>query len=112
MRVAVSEKSGVTILRLQGSLLSAADGEPIRKAVLEAVEDGLPNVLVDLSGVGLLNSVGLSILATNHVTLRCNQGTLKVLAPSPALRRILDETSLTGVFGVFDDEGSALESFR
>jgi len=111
MRVASEVKGGIVVLRLEGSLSRPADGDPIRKAVLTAIEDGSPNVLVDLSRVELLNSVGLSILATNLVTLRCNDGTLKLLGPSSSLRQVLDVTSLSGVFGVFEDETEAIESF-
>jgi anti-anti-sigma factor len=72
--------------------LDLATRERLRAAVLAAFDAGLP-VVVDLAGVGFIDSSGLQTVLELDQTARERRALLRVL-PSQQVRRVLELTGL------------------
>ena len=80
-----------TAPRLHSELAAAVSG------------DGLPRVVVDMTGVEFCDSTGMNVLLAALRRARERGGELVLAAPRPAVRKILQVTGLESVFTVLDD---------
>jgi anti-sigma B factor antagonist len=65
--------------------------------------EGLPQVVVDMTGVEFCDSTGMNVLLAALRRARERGGELVLAAPRPAVRKILQVTGLESVFTVLDD---------
>lgn len=102
----------VTVLHFaQGTQLLAASLELDQLA--QAVR--IPNeskVLIDLSKVSRIDSSGLGVLMSCYCHAINNAGALKLLNLEPRVRQVLEVARVDSVLETFDDEASAIQSFR
>ena len=102
----------VAILAVTGEITLKKNGDALlNDNMRHLIEQGHSKVLVDLSGVSYIDSAGLGELVQAHSTIRNHGGSMKVFRPTPRLRELLVLTRLTTVFGMYDDEATALASF-
>jgi len=79
---------------------------PVLEERLGAIlDDGQTSVVVDLGDVTFLDSTGLSVLISTLRRCRAAGGELQIVGPRPNVRKVLEITGLTDVFGVADDTG-------
>lgn len=71
----------------------------LRDRVSRLQVDGPPHVVVDLTGVTFIDSLGLGALIGMHKRARVLQGSLVVI-PSPAASRVFAATALNRVFEI------------
>jgi len=95
-----TEREGNLVVAFTGDvdLQSSPDA---RKALLDAVGQG-KNVLVDLSGVGYIDSSGVASLVESLQTARKSGGTLGLAAVSEGALRVLQLARLDKVFTIHD----------
>jgi len=105
------EIDGVVILELEGKVLGGEDSEPLRRAFEEALQEPRPRILLNLAGVGWLNSAGLGVLLSGYLRVRDAGGEMKFLNVQERVRGILITTKLVRVLEVFNNEEKALASF-
>lgn len=101
----------VTILDLDGKLTIGKGDVVLRDALLEEVNSGRKNVVINLDKVTTIDSSGLGELIRCKVTSTSNQAEVKLLHVNIKARKLLTMAQLVGVFEMFDDEGLAVESF-
>jgi anti-sigma B factor antagonist len=96
----------IGVVRLQGDLdvLVAAQ---LRDVLAEAC-DNHRHVVLDLSGVRLVDSTGLSLLVRTHQTVKRNGGKVCLAAPSRFLQTVLRTMRLHPVFPQFPTADAAL----
>lgn len=82
-------------IRFEGDLDLATAGA-LRDEILGARETGAGEVTVDLSGVGFMDSVGLSLLVTAHKRLEEEGSEMKLVLPEK-LRRLFEISGLTEI---------------
>src|SRR5579863_4793983 len=110
--LAWNQTDGVSVLRFKANAElthSAQELEELRKEVLEQSDS---RVIIDLSRVTRIDSAGLGQLMSCYSHLVKNRGALKVLNPTPEIRKMLDMTGLSTVIPTFQDEREALNSFK
>lgn len=66
----------------------------------EAVDAGVPRVIVDMAGVDFINAAGLTALIVAAERLRVDGAWLTVRLVSPAIYRLFTVTGLTEILGV------------
>jgi anti-sigma B factor antagonist len=111
MKITREDRGGIVVLRLDGSLIGGeAEGESLSKAVQDVTEGGSWRILMDLTGVPFINSMGLGFLVVNFVRLRRESGDLKLLNPSGRVKALME--TVPHLFEIFFDEKEALESFQ
>jgi anti-sigma B factor antagonist len=96
----INEEEGAVIVALEGDidLQSSPDA---RKVLLECVARKKP-VLVDLSGVGYIDSSGVASLVESLQTARKAGSTLVLVSVSDGARRVLELARLDKVFTICD----------
>src|SRR5579863_4798972 len=110
--LAWKQTGGVSVLQFKANAQlthSAQELEELRKEVLEQSDS---RVIIDLSRVTRIDSAGLGQLMSCYSHLVKNRGALKVLNPTPEIRKLLDMTGLSTVIPTFQDEREALNSFK
>lgn len=111
MKMTQEVKGDVAILRLSGQLMGGPDADATRETILSILNQGYKKIIIDLADVSWVNSTGLGILISSHVTVSNNAGMVRLMRVSKRISSILMVTKLNTVFESYDDEESALKSF-
>ncbi|MDG4594383.1 MAG: STAS domain-containing protein [Candidatus Contendobacter sp.] len=98
---------GIDIVSLSGRLVMA-DVPQVRQKLLAIVEAGNGKLVLDLKGVGFMDSSGLSVLVSVFKAARAKGGDMVLLGLSPTVRSLIELTRLQHIFSIFDDEATAL----
>lgn len=88
-----STSSGEVVIAPEGRL-DATSAPVLREQLLTQVQKGNVRLVVDLSGVDLIDSAGLSALVSGLKAARRAGGTLQIARPSKQVRSILKLTTL------------------
>lgn len=107
MKHEINEQDGVTIVALEGDVDLESSPEA-RKAILGCVDKKKP-VLVDLSGVGYIDSSGVASLVESFQTARKGGLNFGLVSVSEGALRVLQLARLDKVFAIYGtlDEGLA-----
>jgi anti-sigma B factor antagonist len=111
MKLSSKETDGVTVVALEGSVLGGPDATALNDLLHKFTEKRKKNIVVDLSGVGSMNSSGLSMLITALTTMKNAGGDLKLAAPSKKIESLLVITKLSTVFELHPSVKKAVASF-
>lgn len=101
LRISDTHEGPRTILAVSGEV-DLATAPTLRQRVVQAIDDGARQVVVDLSEVGFMDSTGLGVLIGGLKRLRQLDGNLIVVNPSDPVRKILEVTGLLDVLGVVE----------
>jgi anti-sigma B factor antagonist len=111
MELKTHEDGPVTIVTVNGDLVIGDAETTFKKTVTRLLEEGRVNLLVDLSGVGFLDSSGLGALVRALTNSQKEGGQTKLLNAGPQIRKLLQMTKLDSVFEIHDDLEAAVSSF-
>jgi anti-sigma B factor antagonist len=101
----------VTVFDLEGKLTIGKGDVVLRDALLEELNRGGKNVIINLDKVTTIDSSGLGELIRCKVTSTSHEAHVKLLHVNIKARKLLTMAQLVGVFEMFDDEAMAIESF-
>lgn len=82
-----------------------------RSVMMECVASGQPKVVLDLSGVPLIDGAGLELLLEMQECCLERGGLLKLAGPSPLCRDILRATGVDRRFEIFENALAAAGSY-
>ena len=102
----------VTVLDMDGKITIGEGSVALRSAVRRLIEEGKKKILLNLSNVGYVDSSGIGELVSSFTTVNREGGQLKLLNLTQKIRDLLAITKLLTVFDTYDDEASALNSFK
>ena len=88
-------------VRLRGEL-DVVTSPNLREAMLELIDDGARTIIVDMSGLELIDSTGLGVLVGVLKRVLQYDGELKLRAPTRHARKVFDITGLDRVFTIVD----------
>lgn len=111
MKINTRESGDVQIIELQGKITIGAGDTQLRDAILQSVEEGKANILLDMGGVTTLDSSGIGELVGSYTTVTNRGGKLKLLHLPSKISDLLQVTQLITIFEVYEDEKQAVESF-
>jgi anti-sigma B factor antagonist len=103
---------GVTILDVAGKITIGAGEIALRNAVQDALNGGARAMLLNLQRVSTVDSSGVGELVSAYTAVTNRGGKLKLASLPAKVQDVLLITQLLTVFEVFDDEASALASFK
>lgn len=112
LQVLTRRRDDVVILDLQGRVTIGNSNDELSQQLRSLVSGGARKILVNLNGVPQVDSSGISTIVRTFVTLRRENGSLKLLRPTGYVLELLGITHLIHSIPTFDDEAKALESFR
>ncbi|HDT13761.1 MAG TPA: anti-sigma factor antagonist, partial [Candidatus Aminicenantes bacterium] len=85
--------------------------ETLHSLIQTQLDKGRRNILVDLGGVGFIDSFGVGQILASFISTQNLGGKLKLCRISPKLRLIFEITMLHKVLDIHEDCDRALESF-
>jgi anti-sigma B factor antagonist len=83
----------------------------LRDVLAELIDHGVYHLIVDLERVSFLDSSGMGVLVTALRRVRERDGSLRLTAPSPQVRRVLELTGITKLLPTYAtlDEAALVE---
>jgi anti-sigma B factor antagonist len=111
LQVTARELENVIVLDAAGRITLEDGGTRLRDFLHVYAASGHKRFLLDLRGVGFIDSYGVGELARCYSAVRRLGGDLKLVHVSETVRGILHMTKLDTLFEIHSDEPSALQSF-
>ncbi|MHC4717032.1 MAG: STAS domain-containing protein [Planctomycetota bacterium] len=103
----VQRRDQAAVLKISGSV-AITEAEPLREKIEELVAERMSVIVLDLSEMDFICSLGLGAIISGHLKCRHHLGQIKLVAPTPPVRELLETTRLTKLFGVYDSLDEAL----
>jgi anti-sigma B factor antagonist len=111
LNISERQAGDVTILDMNGKITIGEGSVALRTAVRRLLEEGKKKILLNLAGVGYIDSSGIGELVSSYTAIGKENGQLKLLNLTQKLEDLLTITKLLTVFDVYDSEEEALSSF-
>jgi anti-sigma B factor antagonist len=102
----------VTVLDMSGKITIGEGSVALRTAIRRLLEEGKKRILLNLAGVGYIDSSGIGELVSSYTAINKEGGQLKLLNLTQKIQDLLTITKLLTVFDVYDNEAGALNSFQ
>ena len=112
MNISQRQVGDVTVLDVSGKITIGVGDVAIRDAVQVALGSGARDILLALKNVTTIDSAGVGELVSAYTSVAHLGGKLKLVGLPPKVNDILQITQLITVFEVYDDERSAVDSFK
>jgi anti-sigma B factor antagonist len=106
------EVDGVTVLDLSGRITLGEGSVQLRDAIRDLISKGSKSILLNLGDVNYIDSSGLGELVSAYTTSKNQGASLKLLKLTKKVHDLLQLTKLYTVFDVYDDEASAIASYK
>ena len=101
----------IAILELKGSFLGGDETIELKKAATDFFEQGNRKLIVDLSGVNYLNSMGIGSLVSILTMYAKSQGRIKLCQMARGIQNTFVITKLISVFDVEETREEAVKKF-
>ena len=105
----------VTILdadaQLRIKLRFGGSSVPLADAADSLIAAGQTHILLNLDGVSSLGAKSLGELVSAFVAVKDSGGELKIFNLAPTVRQLMRATNLFAVFGLYESEAQAIDSF-
>jgi len=102
----------ITILDMDGKVTIGEGSVALRSAIRRLLEEGKKKILLNLGGVGYIDSSGIGELVSSFTAINKDGGQLKLLNLTQKLQDLLGITKLLTVFDVYENESDALNSYK
>jgi len=102
----------VTVLDLAGRITLGEGSSTMRDALKEVLAQGHNKILLNLSEVSYIDSSGIGELVSAFTTVTNQGGQLKLNGLNKRVKDLLQITKLYTVFEVFDEESTAMRSYK
>ena len=100
------------VLSLAGKIMGGPDSTELNSVVNDLINEKHTNVIVDLSGVELMNSSGLGMLIQTNQMLKQAGGALKLATVAEKIQSLFVITKLNTVFETYETVEDAIKSFN
>jgi anti-anti-sigma factor len=106
----IKRVENVTVVEVAGRAADA-DADVLQEALLNEIERGNTNLVLDLSGVDFIDSAGLRALVFAYKQVKRIAGDMRLAQPSYPVQTILQLTGLVSIFHIFPTQGDAVNSY-
>ena len=111
LKLNIRNIDGVSVVDLSGRLILGEESIALRQALKDLLENDEKKLLLNLAGVGYIDSSGLGTLVSGLASATSANASLKLLNLDRKVHDVIRTTHLHMVFEVFDDEAKAVRSF-
>ncbi len=101
-----------TIIHLSGKGLAEQDFEPLFETTFELIDQKSPNLIVDLSELKIMNSLGLNALIKIFTKSRNSGGEMYIVNISEKINQVLLLTKLNSVLNIAKSVEDAIKKFE
>ena len=111
MHITIIEQDGVTVVNVVGKL-NISTYSALKKKVRELIEDGKRKILLDVSGIQGVDSIGIGVLVLLLNTLRAKGGDLRLAGSFvPEVEEAFNLCGLARVFVHYHDVKNGIQNF-
>ena len=108
MNITTEKQAGLTLLKFQEERLDAHNSTELKEYLLQQLENGGKNLIVDLSEVRFIDSSGLGALLSGYKNANLRQGKLVLAGLQPRVQSMFELTRLHRVFRIYPSLQDAL----
>jgi anti-sigma B factor antagonist len=108
LELETSERDGLTVLTLRGEI-DVYTAPRMRQAIVDLVDAGSLNIVVDMEKVDFLDSTGLGVLVEGLKRVRTRGGSLSIVVTQDKIVKIFDITGLNKAFHIHGSLEDALK---
>jgi anti-anti-sigma factor len=109
MEISEDKQGDVLTLSLKGRL-DAASSKSTEEKILKLIDAGERRLVIDLSGLAYISSVGLRVLMVVAKKLKTVQGKVALCALQPSVKQVFEIAGFTTIFPILDDRDKASAS--
>src|SRR5699024_6056791 len=109
LSLASHDRSPYRIIEVGGEI-DVYTAPSLREAVVEAVDKGHVQLIIDVENVDFLDSTGLGVLVGALKRVRSEDGSLDIVCTHARLLKIFEITGLDKVFGLYSSVGEAVNA--
>lgn len=102
---------GIVVMSVKGPM-DLMTSPVLRDSLIRLIDEGHRRLVLKLSGVDLIDSIGLGVLVGMVHRLRPHGGSLAIAAPSSQARTVLEITQLVRVVPSYDTVDAAVGAVR
>ncbi len=111
LNISERQAGDVTILDMNGKVTIGEGSIALRSAIRRLLGEGKKKILLNLSGVGYVDSSGIGELVSSFTAVNKEGGSLRLLNLTQKIQDLLAITKLLTVFDVYETESEALGSY-
>lgn len=112
LNISERQAGDVTILDMSGKVTIGEGSVALRTTIRRLLGEGKKKILLNLGGVGYVDSSGIGELVSSFTAVNKEGGQLKLLNLTQKIQDLLAITKLLTVFDVFDSEGDAVSAYK
>lgn len=101
--------TGLPVIEVAGEI-DLYTAPMFKQALNQTIEDGNKNILVNMTGVSYMDSSGFGTLLGVTKRVRPDGGSVNLIGCNDAIARMLKITRLNTIFGLFEDEDTAVRA--
>lgn len=110
MAFELKREGDVTVVEVDGQLI-VGNRQELKQRVLDEVEQGARNFLIDFARTGYIDSSGLGVLVSLSKKIREHGGELRLSGLNDDLRTLFELTKLDTLFRITDSRAEGLQGF-
>ena len=111
LTTATRQVDDIAIVDITGRIVLGEASATLRNLVADLLKSGHRKILFNLANVSYIDSSGLGQLVSAFISVRKQDGELKLFHLNNKVHDILQITKLYTVFDIGDDEAAAVKSF-
>ncbi len=101
MDIDVEKRDGAVVVELTGEIVSRTEQATISELISNTLAEGERTIILDLSGVPYISSLGIAVLVTTCVKVDREGGELRLVNPRPRVSKVLEMTKVTDIFKAY-----------
>lgn len=111
MTISEQIDGNVAILALKGRLMGEPETSSLQEKKFQLLEANRTNIVLDLSGLTMVNSAGLGSMIAALVSTRDRGGDIRLARMSKSVEHVIGKVQLDSVFRIFKTVEDAVASF-
>lgn len=108
LEIEVEQAQDVCVISLTGEV-DVYTAPQLKERLVDSIEGGCVNIIVDMSGVGFIDSSGLGVLVGGLRRAKEGSGAIRLVCGRENILKIFRITGLDKVFAIFDSLEHARE---
>ncbi|MEP7352088.1 MAG: STAS domain-containing protein [Acidobacteriota bacterium] len=112
VKISTRQVGDVTVVDAAGRITLGDGASTFRDAIKDLLAGGQKKLLLNLAEVSYIDSSGIGELVSGFTTVTNQSGQVKLLNLTKRVQDLLQITKLYTVFDVFEDEATAVRSYK
>jgi anti-anti-sigma factor len=112
MEIRIQKRENVTIVSIITQILGRNDYEQIHDALNDVLINYSKNIIMDLKGVKLINSIGVGILMSSWTHIINAEGRMIVLCNSNSILDILSLCEIDRIIPIYGNMADAISKLK